>query len=140
MVLECGKFSQHASITAVPNRVEIVRIIFGEKRVARAQSGIMNSEMPLQDLPPVAQGMEAFHGRGAAAIVPAQIWPGLFALEDCSHGCFFRAGSVRRHVCAITALRQTHFRSAGGIAIGLSPNQGEPFQTKVRFGFAATNS
>ena len=54
-ILERGRFAQNAPITAVSDRVEIVRIVFGEKRITGSESGIVNAKMFFENLTPARE-------------------------------------------------------------------------------------
>ena len=54
-ILERGRFAQNAPITAVTDRVEIVRIVFGEKRITGSEGGVVNAKMFFENLAPARE-------------------------------------------------------------------------------------
>src|SRR5205814_7053097 len=96
--LQRGEFAQDAAVIAVPDGGEVVRIVFGEKRVARPERGIMDSEMFLQNLAASGNRTKPFPRGGAATIVAAQIRQRLFAFEDRRLARFLCPCAVRRHI------------------------------------------
>jgi hypothetical protein len=115
--------------------VEIVRIIFGKKGIARAEGGIVDPQMSLENLAPAGQRSQAFPGRGGLASIAAQIRQSLFAFEDRGHGLLAKARSIGRHVGPISTLRETYFSGTGRISVRLRPEKREPFQPKMRVRF-----
>jgi hypothetical protein len=137
--LQRGAFAQHPSITAVADRIEIMRVVFREKRVARPQGGVMHAEMFLEHLAASADGSKTFARRGCLAIIPAQIGPRLLALENRGDGPLSGARAIGSNIRAVAALGQTDFRGAGGIAVGLRPQKREPLESEMRLRFRAAD-
>ena len=104
-ILEGGGLSQNAPITAVTDRIEIVRIIFGEKRIASPEGRVVDAKMLLENLAPAPERAKAFACRRGLAIIAAQIRQRLFAFEDRGHGLLADARSIGRHIGPIAALR-----------------------------------
>jgi hypothetical protein len=94
------------------DRVEIVRIVFGEKRIAGTQGRVVNTKVFFENVSPAREGAKAFARRRGLAIVSAQIRQGLFAFEDCGHGLLAKTRAIRSDIGAVTALWQTDFRRA----------------------------
>src|SRR5256885_7624292 len=127
-VLERSRLAQYASITAMTDCVEIMGIVFGEKRIASPQGGVVNAKMFFENFTPARERAKTFARRRGFAIVPAQIGSRLFAFEDRSHGRFAEARSIGCDIGAIAALGQTDFSRAGRISIRLGPEKREPLQ------------
>jgi hypothetical protein len=119
----------------MPDCIEIVRIVFGEKRIARAQGRVVNPEMSFENLTPARERAKPFPRRCGLTIIPAQIRPGLFAFEDSGDGLLARPGSIGRDIGAVPALRQTHFRRAGRVSIALGPKKRETLKPNMCFPF-----
>ena len=116
-----------------------MRIVFREEGITGAQGGVMDAEMFFEHLAAPADRTKPFACCFAKAIVPAQIGARLLAFENRGHARLSSLWTVRRHVGAITTLRQADFRGTGGIAIRLGPQHRETFEAQMRFGFRAAN-
>src|SRR5438270_3249969 len=62
----------------------------------------------------------------------------LFAFEDRGQPDSARLWSISGDIGAISAMRQTHFERASGVALSLRPKQRETFQTRMDQSFRAT--
>ncbi len=139
-VLQGGRLPHDAAVAAMLDAAEIDRIEFQEKGVAGAQSRIVHAQMFFEHRASLVHGGKAFPRGGTAAVVPAQIGPHLFAFEDCRYAGFVPAGSVAGDVRAIAALRETYLDSAGGITLGLRPQNRQALEPAMRVSLAAPRS
>jgi hypothetical protein len=98
----------------------------------------MNAQISLQNLTAPVNFLETLHRCRSASVVTSKIDQRLFALKNCGHGWLSSIRAIRREVCSISAARQSDFHRAGEVALSLSPNESEAFQTSVRLRFAVT--
>src|SRR6266446_8117439 len=96
----------------------------------------MNSQMFLQDLLATVDRLQARPCCRVVAIVPMQVGPGLFALEDGGEAKAGLPRSIGGDVGAITALRQGNLQRGDRITIFLRPDERETLQLQVRFALA----
>jgi hypothetical protein len=97
----------------------------------------MDAKMFFEHLPAFIQRLQPLTDRSAAAIVPAEIGPGLFALENRGATDRIRGRPKCGHVCAESGLRQRHFHRARGITICLRPEQSKALQSLMRGSFSS---
>src|SRR3954451_10056581 len=122
------------------NRVEIVRIVFGEKGIAGPEGRVVDPKMLFENLTPPTERAKPFEGGRCRAIIAAQIRQRLFAFEDCRHGLFSISRSICGDVRAIPALRQTDFGGARLVSIRLRPKQRESLQANMRLRLGASRN
>ena len=87
-ILQGRGFPENAPVTAMTDGIEVVRIIFREKRIPSAQGGVMNPQMFLQDIAPASERMKALACRRRFAIITSQIRQRLFAFKNRGNGLF----------------------------------------------------
>src|SRR6266576_6820059 len=92
----------------------------------------MHSQMFLQNQASAMHRLQAFACLCAATIISAQISECLFALENSGRSRAFRLGPISGYIGAVATLRQADFNGAGGVALPLRPEKGEPFQSRMR--------
>src|SRR2546423_8779222 len=85
-ILQGRGLAENAAIPTMTDGVEIVRIIFGKKRITGAQGGVVNAQMLLENIAAVSERPKPLAGRRGFAIIAAQIGQRLFAFENRGDG------------------------------------------------------
>ncbi len=97
----------------------------------------MNAQVPFEELAAAINRLETRERLWAAAIVPAQVGGGLFALEDGGEAeVAVSLWPIGGDVCAVTALRESDLERANRVAIFLRPEEGEAFESQMGRGLA----
>jgi hypothetical protein len=139
LILQSAELPYDPAITAVLDGGKIEVVPLREKSFAAAQSRIMNPQVPLENLLPPINRFQASKHLWAAAIIAAEVGPGLFALEDdgVTEGAV-APGAIGGDIGAIATFWKGNFECGQRVAILLRPDQGEPFEFAVGGGFATT--
>ncbi len=99
----------------------------------------MNAQVPLENLLSPVKRFQSPKHILAAAIIAAEVGPGLFALEDdgVTQGAV-ALGAIGGDIGAIATFREGNLECGHRVAIFLCPDQGKPFEFAVGGGFATT--
>src|ERR1700693_6107725 len=98
----------------------------------------MHAQILLKILTAVINSFQPCADGSAATIVSSQIRQRLFAFEDRGQPDSARLWSICGDIGAISAMRQTYFERASGVALSLRPKQRETLQPRMDQGFRAT--
>src|SRR5437588_11418323 len=98
----------------------------------------MHAQISFENLAAASNSFQPCADGNAATVVSSQIRQRLFAFEDRGQPDSARLWSISGDIGAISAMRQTHFERASGVALSLRPKQSETLQTRMDQSFRAT--
>ena len=111
--------TQKMRVTAMTDRAEVLQIELREERIAIPQVRIVRAQARLKNLAAFADQLKTLERSFPMTIISSQIAERLFAFEDRRRSDLCWRGSLSSYVGTISALRQSHFNRASGIAVRL---------------------